>query len=69
MSTQLTVMQNTGSRNVPIQVTRYSGGDRGACVQLTGDMERGISGYIQLNKKDMEQLVNIWQKYIGRLDI
>ena len=67
MSTELKSLKRTGSRNVELSVTRFCGGKNGTCLQLTGVMEEGGTGYIQLNRKDMERLVKIWRKEIGAL--
>jgi hypothetical protein len=39
------------------------------CLQLTGIMEEGSHGYVQLNKRDMERLIATWQKNVGALKI
>jgi hypothetical protein len=62
MSTELKVLKNTGSRGVDMQVTKYSGGKQGVCFQLTADQEEGGVGYIQLNKKDLIQIINLWEQ-------
>lgn len=68
MSTELKPMKNTGSRNIELLVTRYYGGIKnGTCLQLTGPMEIGGCGYVQLNKKDMVKLIKTWEKEIGAL--
>ena len=67
MSTELKSMKRTGSRNVELSVTRFSGGKNGVCLQLMGVMEEGGIGYVQLNRKDMERLVKLWRKEIGAL--
>lgn len=56
MSTELRPMQKTGSRNIRLYVTRYSGGSKGVCYQLTGKMEEGGTGYVQLSEKDIFNL-------------
>jgi len=53
-------MKHTGSRAVELSVTRYYGGENvGRCFQLTGEMENGRIGYVQLNKKDIKKLIKI----------
>jgi hypothetical protein len=39
MSTEIRVLKESGSRNVDLSVTRYSGGNKGICVQLTALQE------------------------------
>jgi hypothetical protein len=67
MSTELRKMKRTGSRNVELSVLRFSGGKNGMCIQLTGEMEEGGYGYVQLNKKDMVRLIKTWEKEVGAL--
>ena len=62
MSTELKTLKNTGSRGVDMLVTRYYGGEQGVCLQLTAEQEEGGVGYVQLNKKDIIQLVNLWEQ-------
>lgn len=60
MSKELKPMKHTGSRAVELSVTRYYGGENvGRCFQLTGEMENGRIGYVQLNKKDIKKLIKI----------
>lgn len=63
MSTELPSMKNTGSRGIELFVTRYCGKD-GLCLQLTGEMEEGGWGYVQLNKSDILRLMKIWRKNV-----
>ena len=69
MTTELNPMKRTGSRNVELSITRFWGGKNGMCLQLTGIMEEGSHGYVQLNKRDMERLIATWQKNVGALKI
>lgn len=69
MSTELGYIKRTGSRNIELSVTRFWGGKNGTCLQLTGTTEEGITGYVQLNKKDMLCLIKVWQKEIGALGL
>jgi hypothetical protein len=65
MSTELKSMKQTGSCSVELLLTRYYGGSKhGTCLQLTSP-----NGYVQLNTKDMERLIQVWQKEIGALKI
>jgi hypothetical protein len=52
-------MENTGSRNVSIAITKYHGGPKGICYQFTGMMEEGEYGYIQLTKEEVCNLKNV----------
>ena len=67
MSTELIKMKRTGSRNVELSVVSFYGGKNGMCIQLTGKMEEGGYGYVQLNKNDMKDLIKTWEKEIGAL--
>lgn len=60
MSTVLKTLKQTGSRGVELSLVRYSGGKNGICLQIAGPMEDGRTGYVQLNKKDIVDLVKIW---------
>lgn len=68
MSTELTIMKRTGSRNIELIVTRFYGGKNGVCLQLTGIMEEGNTGYVQLNVQDMKRLIKIWKFSIDPLN-
>lgn len=58
MSTDLGNLKDTGSRNVDMNVTRFSGGAKnGLCIQLTAVMEEGSHGYVQLNASDIVALL------------
>jgi len=64
MSTNLTTIKNTGSRNVDMDLTRYSGGEKnGVCLQLTAMQEDGKYGYVQINAKDLAKINKLWQKH------
>ena len=65
--TELRKMKRTGSRNIDLSAVRFYGGKNGMCIQLTGKMEEGGYGYVQLNKKDMVSLIKTWEKEIGAL--
>lgn len=67
MSTEIAIMRHTGSRDIDFTVTRYWGGKKGSCIQVTGIMEEGNYGYVQFNRRDILRLVDIWQKHIGEL--
>jgi len=68
MSTELGYIRHSGSRDIKLQVTRYYGGPEiGPCIQLSGQMEEGNTGYIQLNKKDILALTKLWKNEIGKL--
>lgn len=70
MSTELKTMQHTGSRDVELRLTRFYGGEKvGTCLQLTGPMEMGGVGYVQISKKDMLRLIRVWEKDIGPLGV
>lgn len=65
MSTELGTLVSTGSRNVPMEITRFWGGaKKGPCVQLTAVMEEGSHGYVQLSASDIIALLPILKKYI-----
>jgi hypothetical protein len=59
MSKQIATLNNTGSRGVDLDVTRYSGGPAGTCYQLTGEEEEGSIGYVQLTQEDIIKLCAI----------
>ena len=62
MSTDLGNLKDTGSRNVDMGVTRYSGGKKnGLCIQLTAQMEEGSPGYVQLNASDIVALLPVFK--------
>ena len=63
MSTELGTLNNTGSRGVDMIVTRYSGGEAGACIQLTAAMEDGGWGYVQLSVADFERMLELMEVY------
>lgn len=56
MSTEILKLSNTGSRGIPLNVIQYSGGKKGICFQITGRMENGWEGYVQLTKKDLDEI-------------
>ena len=64
MSTDICTIKNTGSRNVDLSLTRYWGGEKGICVQITGETEEGSIGYVQLSVQDIISLVPLLQEYI-----
>lgn len=60
MSYDITVLKNTGSRDVDMYVGGYWGGNnKGRCIQLTANEETNTFGCIQLNKEDIEKLIAI----------
>lgn len=62
MSTDLGNLKDTGSRNVDMNVTRYSGGEKnGLCIQLSAQMEDGSTGYVQLNASDIVALLPVFK--------
>jgi hypothetical protein len=69
MGTEIGRIKDSGSRGVELEVVMYPGGKSGLCIQVTGITEEDTWGYIQLNKKDIIKLINIWQKAIGPLDL
>lgn len=63
MSTELKILKSTGSRGVDMHVTRYWGGDaNGPCLQLTAKEEEGGYGYVQINKKDLQKINELWEE-------
>ena len=56
MSTTIGKLKNTGGRGVDMEVTRFWGGERGVCIQLSAEQDEGMWGYIQLNKRDFKRL-------------
>lgn len=65
MSTDLGNLKDTGSRNVDMNITRYSGGAKnGLCVQLTAQMEEGSTGYVQLNASDIVALMPVFKEIL-----
>ena len=56
MSKELKILKNTGSRGIDLSITKHCGTE-GDYFQITGEMEEGRIGYVQLNKKDIEDLV------------
>lgn len=65
MSKHIGEVRSTGSRNVTINITRYYGGaEVGTCYQLSAIMEEGPIGYIQVTKKDLEDILEIVEDYI-----
>lgn len=60
MSQQIMIMEGTGSRNVPLSITRYYGGkDVGVCYQLTAEMEEGTTGYVQLTPNELMCILSV----------
>ena len=60
MSTELGAIQGTGSRNVPMRITRYYGGDSArSCFQLSAEMEEGKIGYVQVTMEDLELIKKV----------
>lgn len=60
MSQQIMIMKGTGSRNVPLSITRYYGGkDVGVCYQLTAEMEEGTIGYVQLTPNELMCILSV----------
>ena len=56
---EIGTIKKAGSRNVDVQITRYSGGPNGPCVQLRAEMEEGGDGYVQLTIAVLEQALLI----------
>jgi hypothetical protein len=63
MSTELGTLEDTGSRGVDMLVTRYGGGEAGMCIQLTAEMEDGLTGYIQISAYDMVRITQMLEVY------
>ena len=60
MSQQIMITNGTGSRNVPLSITRYCGGkDVGVCYQLTAEMEEGTMGYVQLTPNELMCVLSV----------
>lgn len=60
MSQQIMIMNGTGSRNVPLAITRYYGGKNvGVCYQLTAEMEEGTTGYVQLTPNELMCVLSV----------
>jgi len=60
-------MEGTGSRNVPLTITRYYGGkDIGVCYQLTAEMEEGTTGYVQLTPNELMCVLSVIRNDIQR---
>ena len=58
MSKEFATLLHTGSRDIPIYINSYCGGEQaGTCIQLTAIEEDGTYGYIQLSSKDVEKLI------------
>lgn len=64
MSTEIGVLTESGNRNVDLSVTRYYGGSKGVCVQLTAMQEDSRYGYVQLSVADLKELIPILKKFI-----
>ena len=65
MSTELGRIENTGSRGVAMQVTRYAGGVRvGPCLQLSAQQEQGDWGYVELSASDIVALMPVFKEII-----
>lgn len=64
MSTEIGVIEGTGSRGVEMGVTRYFGGEAGVCIQLTAQQEEGRAGHVQLNAADIITLLPIFKQII-----
>jgi hypothetical protein len=61
-------MRGTGSRNVPLTITRYYGGkDVGVCYQLTAEMEEGTTGYVQLTPNELMCILSVVRNDIQEL--
>jgi hypothetical protein len=60
MSFEIGVLEQTGSRKVPMTITRYAGGeDVGSCYQLTALMGNGEVGYVQVTLNDLIMLIHV----------
>ena len=67
MSQQIMIMNGTGSRNVPLTITRYYGGKNvGVCYQLTAEMEEGTTGYVQLTPNELMCILSVVRNDIQR---
>jgi hypothetical protein len=57
MSTKLAVLKNSRNK-IKIDVLRFYGGEKnGVCMQLTAD-----TGYVQINKKNLDEINKLWKK-------
>lgn len=67
MSQQIMIMNGTGSRDVPLTITRYYGGKNvGVCYQLTAEMEEGPVGYVQLTPNELMCVLSVIRNDIQR---
>jgi hypothetical protein len=66
MSTELTIIKNTGKSRVDLQVTEFSGGSKGRMLQLTQGFGLGMDnpGFIQLTEQDAKQLLMQLMKWV-----
>jgi hypothetical protein len=69
MSTELGILKSTGSREVNLYVTRYWGGKKGVCVQLTAVQEDNTHGYVQLSCSDILALLPILKEHIINVEM
>jgi len=49
-----------------MSVTRFWGGDRGNCIQLTRVNENGIYEYVQISAPEMKKLIKVFKKHIDK---
>lgn len=64
MSTEIGTIINSGSRGVGLSLTRYWGGEAGACLQLTAKQDDGAYGYVQLSASDIILIMPILKEII-----
>lgn len=61
MSHTISVLEESGSRKVPLSITRYAGPE-GPCIQLTAPSEEGTVQYVQLSVKDLWALFDLFTR-------
>jgi hypothetical protein len=64
MSKVIARFQRTGSRDVEIEVVRYTGPNQSGCLQLSTQTQEGFAGYIQVTADDLVRIMPLFQKFI-----
>jgi hypothetical protein len=71
MSTELGIIDKSGTNGVQLQITQFDGpADLGLMLQLTQGLgfELDDSGFIQLTRKDVEELIPVLLSWLNTTD-
>lgn len=71
MSTLMSTISLSGCKEVDLEISQFSGGNKGVMLQLTQGFagsaigEVGDPGFIQLTKSDAKELVDVLKSWLS----